>query len=81
MFPLKFFITQEIIDQGRKSIDNSGKCIGALSLKAATGNPRAKWGNVFGEFPIDNKWKTITTQGRIRMMELTEPTEVTFIEY
>lgn len=82
LFPLEAEITQDIIDQA--DITYLRKCIGALTLKKILKDHIPEYlldtifwydtlGGIF-EIGVD-----ITTSTKIEMMEVREPTKVTFI--
>lgn len=77
LFPLKFTITQEIIDMS--SPLNAYTCIGANSLRIALGDfangRNIMWGNTLGS--LDELW--MTTEENIAMPLLKSPVQVTFI--
>ena len=88
LFPFEFEITNEIIQEGRKNIYNSNKCIGALSLKSVLNTLKigneCSWGFVSGTlYELDNEYRLIpmliiSTIEEINFMTLIKPTKVTF---
>lgn len=83
LFPLKFQVTQQIIDEGSKNIYRPTCCIGALSLKEALKYNKdfyhISWGVENGDILTDRVHFKITTKENINFMELRTSQEVTFI--
>ena len=78
LFPLKAMITQEIIDNAR--LYNTKRCIGALTLKSVVPDDSVDWGDLSGYIESDEYSRVwITTRGRVSMMDVIKPQEVTFI--
>ena len=83
LFPLKFRVTQQIIDEESKNIYLPNCCIGALSLKEALKYNKEfyhiSWGVENGDILTDRVHFRITTKENINFMQLGIPQEVTFI--
>jgi len=77
IFPLKGRVTWEILMSSQRMSVRG--CVGAVTLRTALGefaNGRiVRWGNQDGVVDDD----AITTLEEVEMMNITEPTEVTFI--
>lgn len=81
--PIKFKITKKIIEEGKKNIYKTHKCIGALALEAAIKDTAysTRWGCVSGIiFREGYESIQITTLENIDLMEIKKPQEVTFIK-
>ncbi len=82
LFPLKAMVTQEIIDAA--NIDSSSYCIGALTLKSLFPTQWSSWARTDGHISIKEgrsmeQYIPLRTMGDVDMMEIKEPTEVTFM--
>lgn len=87
LFPLKGYITQEIIDNS--NVRDVYNCIGYNTLVQALGSENCEkyfsvmgWGNTSGsQRTKEDVSVLITTVEEVDMMDVTEPMEVTFILY
>lgn len=87
LFPLKGKVTLEIIEKA--VLMDGGNCIGALTLKEALGvnndgRNLISWMSVNGGIMAENidrdfHYCVLTTEEEVRMMQVVEPMEVTFI--
>lgn len=83
LFPIKGYLTQEIIDKA--DIGNTANCRGALTLKAALGDnlkyfkQDSMWGAITGTVSVISGGEfDITTKEGINFMTTNEPQDVLF---
>jgi hypothetical protein len=80
LFPIKVKITKEIIEEGRKSLWDTSRCIGALTLKSVLPEEfkdRATWGVYTGG--VSYSKIRVTTEEGIDIMEVKKPRTVNLI--
>jgi hypothetical protein len=87
LFPVTKNITKTLIKNGTKHLWDSSRCIGALTLHAVLGKGLTKdlkvpqiWGCEKGILSfIDGSELTLRTENGVDVMDITEPTTVTFV--